>query len=569
MRKVIFHARNNLRTGLAIIIVLLMAGNSLMAMPPHPRLLEEQNAGKRSLPAFMLKSPAELAEVGLNSPSTVFSTRKAGVSGDIKTLAVLIEFSDNANTASAASFDTFIFGTSQGNVRHYYQTISFDGIDIVPVNLPSSLDWVTAPQTYAYYADGEGGTGLYPHNTQKLCEDIVDLIDGSVNFANYDGDGDGYVDCLILVHAGTGGEYSGDPNDIWSHKWGISPRVKDGKSIYEYAVVPELWAAAGDITCGVYCHEMGHIFGLPDLYDTDGSSYGIGTWSLMSSGSWLGPTYMGECPAALDAWCRVEVGFNSYTNVSSNQSDVNIEAVINGGPIYRLWSSGGASSEYYLVENRYKTGYDAYLPGQGLLIWHIDDSRSDNEDEWYPGHTSSGHYLVALEQADNNFSLEQKTSQGDGADPFPGTGAHTSFSPLTSPNTNAYNGDNTYIAVSSISTAGLTMTADFQVSLVSDIPEDDENLPIQFALGQNYPNPFNPVTTISINLSEATDISLSVFNTLGQKIAIIADGIYPAGENIVTWEGLDSRGKALPSGVYFYELLTDSGSESKKMLMLK
>jgi len=87
----------------------------------------------------------------------------------------------------------------------------------------------------------------------------------------------------MIVHAGRGAEYTGSLNDMWSHKWSIIPRACDGVSVSDYTVMPEYWSSPGDMTIGVFCHELGHAFGLVDLYDTDNSSYGTGYWSLMSS----------------------------------------------------------------------------------------------------------------------------------------------------------------------------------------------------------------------------------------------------------------------------------------------
>jgi len=558
---------------LLLAILTIMPGliDGASAMPPHPDLLEDHQSGEKALPEFATRSKAEKESMGLDSPSPILKVSKATISGNLKALVVLVEFPDHASSSNPEVFDTLIFHPSQISVKNYYDVMSSSALSIDSVDAPSSLGWVTAPQNYTYYAGGDGGTGTYPNNSQGLCEDVVDLLDPTIDFSEYDGNGDSYVDILVIVHSGTGGESSGDANDIWSHKWGIWPmKSADGVNIYEYCIVPELWFTAGDITCGVYCHEIGHILGLPDLYDTDNSSYGVGKWSLMASGSWLGPGGYGGVPAALDAWSRLELGFNTYTNITSNQNGVSISGVISGGPIYRLWSSGGLGSEFYLVVNRRKVSYDMYLPGEGLLIWHIDDAETNNRNEWYPGHTSSGNYWVALEQADGNFNLEKKLSVGDNSDPYPGAGSVTSFSPSTVPNSNAYNGDNTYVAVTNISAAGATMTADFQVSLLSDIEDDNNrNLPIEFILDQNFPNPFNPSTEIVFELSRASNVNLCIYNLLGQQVTTLAEGQFPAGIHQAVWDGRDESGKTMSSGMYMYELITDFGSDSKKMLLLK
>jgi immune inhibitor A len=378
------------------------------------------------------------------------------------------------------------------------------------------------------------------------------------------------VDGLMVVHAGRGAELTGSVNDIWSHKWAISPRLKDGKYVFTYAIMPEYWYSAGDMTLGVFCHELGHVFGLPDLYDTDYSSRGIARWSLMASGSWNGS--LGNSPAHFDAWCLNELGFATLTNVTTTSYGASIPNVETSGKIFRLWTNGSASNEYFLIENRKKTGYDTALPGAGLLIWHIDDGVSGNDDEWYPGHTSSGHYQVALVQADNLSELEKNSDNGDNADPFPGSTNNTSFTPLTTLNSNAYSGSSSLVSVSNISAAADTMTADLSVSFISDAegPGDDTPLPSSFRVEQNYPNPFNSETVISYSLHQASTVELEIFNILGQTVIHHKHHVDQPGTHTLAWDGKDSNGNEVPAGVYFYRLTVDEEqSDVKKMLFLK
>jgi len=560
--------------GLTLLILFVLFVPNGVAMPPHPDVIKTGNSEINNSPG---KIGTYNADPELNAPSKLLRTANSEITGSFKALAVLINFSDKPSVVDPTNFDTLLFVNQQGSVRHYYNEMSFNQLDIVTVNLPSATGWVTAPQTYAYYCDGQNGTGSYPQNSQKLCEDIVDLIDPVIDFSQYDNNGDGYVDALILIHTGPGAElFGGDSTDyIWSHKWSVSPRSKDGVSIYEYTIQPEYWLSPGDITCGVFCHELGHIFGLPDLYDRDISSNGVGRWSLMSYGSWLGPSGLGSVPAGLDAWSRIELGFNNYTNISSNSNGVSIANVSQGGPIYRLWSSGTIASEYFLVENRQKTGYDSYLPSDGLLIWHIDETQagafnSNNDDEWYPGYTSNGNYLVALEQADGLFELDKKISKGNASDPFPGSGSFIEFSSLTTPNSNNYNGENTYVSIENISASGSTMTADFMVSLLSDINgELSVIIPASFTLGQNYPNPFNPQTSIEIELSSQSEVTLNIYDILGRLVDTPLEGRFPIGKYSIEWNSQNDTENELSSGIYIYRLTTDFGTDSKTMILLK
>ncbi len=100
---------------------------------------------------------------------------------------------------------------------------------------------------------------------------------------------------------------------------------------------------------------------------------------------------------------------------------------------------------------------------------------------------------------------------------------------------------------------------------------DDEltDMPPIFALEQNHPNPFNPETNIAFSIPQDAPVKLEVFNILGQKVCTLADGVMKAGDHKVTWQGRDSEGKQLGSGVYLYKLTTPGKTDVKKMLMLK
>jgi len=108
-----------------------------------------------------------------------------------------------------------------------------------------------------------------------------------------------------------------------------------------------------------------------------------------------------------------------------------------------------------------------------------------------------------------------------------------------------------------------TTSPDFNSTTVS-LANGIDGLPDSYALDQNYPNPFNPSTQISFSLPSSGNVSLSVFNVLGQKVVTLVDGEMVAGNHVVEFDG-----SALASGMYFYRIDTDSFSETKKMVMLK
>ncbi len=565
-----------------VMLLLTLVSFECLAMPPHPDLETKIRSGEVSAPGHLL-SPQFTQEKGIDRPSMhpISETYPTGTGpvGTYKVLVLLVEFSDNSSGVNASFFDTLMFENQFGCVRHYYQEVSYAALDLVTVDLPSVTGWQTAPQTYAYYVDGQYGLyGTYPQNCQKLVEDLADLVDPVVDFSEYDNDSDGYVDALVVVHAGPGAELTGDTNDVWSHKWGVtsswsSSNLKDGVQVWDYSMQPEYWLSYYDMTCGVYCHELGHVFGLPDLYDTDYSSYGIGDWSLMAGGSWNGS--LGDSPAHPDAWCLTRLGYVSPTVVASNTSGVQVPAIESTPVAYKLWTSGSPADEYFLVANRQRTGYDSALPYHGLLIWHVDENIGDygaNDDEWYPGHTSYGHYKVALEQADGLWELESTVPFGAvtySNDPYPGSTTNRTFNGSSVPNSKSYAEVETYVGVTSISNSGDTMTCDLFVSPADVNEEFTENSPSNYVLKQNYPNPFNPTTEIEYFVPRDGHIKLEVFNILGQKIQTLVDKKQRRGTYILTWDGSDEQGTSVSNGIYFYQLKADNFENTNKMILLK
>ena len=390
---------------LDIFVVTFLCTISYAQMPPHPSLLKKIKLKEQAAP-YVLDNLNLVKSKGIDQPWTspglemqqnikqnIISRSfgpQAVPSGNWKALVILVKFSDKSSQVNADYYDNLLFGQSTGTLHNFYEKVSYGSLDIITVNLPSSIGWTTAPQTYSYYVNGQNGTGSYPNNSQKLVEDIVNLVNSQIDFSQYDNDGDGYVDALFIIHSGPGAEYTGNDNDIWSHAWATStPQNLDGVKVYHYSIEPEYWIQPGDMTCGVFAHEMGHAaFGLPDLYDTDYSSEGLGNWSLMAGGSWNGPSHLGSSPALPDAWSHFQMGYLNPTIVSSNISGQAINNVENSPEAYFLQNSLGGT-EYFLVEKRQQTGYDMYLPGNGLCIYHIDNSVNNNRNEWYPGHTSS------------------------------------------------------------------------------------------------------------------------------------------------------------------------------------
>lgn len=374
---------------------------------------------------------------------------RAPLRGTVRVAVVLVDFSDKAMTATTANLEDLFFSTGvlpHGSVKEYFTEVSnglitLDGVVVGPYRMPQTLAW---------YANNGSGIGLNgtAFRSPQLARDAAVAANADVDFTPYDNDGNGFVDAFIVVHAGSGAEVTGSLGDIWSHKSTLtSAYTADATQIYGYLTIPE------DAKIGVSAHELGHLlFGLPDLYDTDYSSEGIGNWCLMAGGTWNGG---GEQPAHPSAWAKADQGWVTTTVVTTN-GNLTVPAVETGHSIFRLWKDGAPGTEYFLLENRQQTGYDAALPGSGLLLWHIDETM--------PGNTDENHYKVALLQADGNRDLELNHNRGDAGDPFPGSTSTTSVDGSTTPHTKSYANADTCVALSGISASGPSMTVDVRVT---------------------------------------------------------------------------------------------------------
>ena len=426
-----------------------------------------------------------------NSQKVVSSTGTANIP------VILINFSNTTATYTKSNFDTLLFGTGNYSMKDYYNEVSYNKFS-VSAGPSGVVGWYTASNTHDYYGQNideilpfDDFLNVRDYKAGELVYEAAKAADADVDFSKYDMDGDGYVDAVIIVHQGTDEAATGNSTDIWSHKSTLNLMKAVGSSygeyttndknskgqyvkVNDYAICAEKASDGTQETIGVFAHEYGHVLGLPDLYDTDYSAYGIGDWSLMAKGSHNSVTKNGDRPAHMDAWCKYYLGWVTPTSVTGTLANEPITQAATSADVYKLLSGSPLSGEYFLVENRQKTGFDAGLPASGLLIWHIDgfiiaSKRLTNDVNTYEctkGLTiCPDHYGVALVQADGTRDLEYNRDKGDASDPYPGFQNKTSFTDTSTPSSRFHNQLPSGVSITNISASGSTMTATLSAPL--------------------------------------------------------------------------------------------------------
>ena len=421
--------------------------------------------------------------------------------GTVKNLVVLLLFSDHTiakNGRLPSAFDSLYNAVNSsgvnapsGSVRDFYFQASYGTLTIQS----TVLAWVTLPHTEAYYSGNQYGlpfanagnpAAVYPNNAAGMLRDALPLVDAVVNFSQFDTDGDGYVDAIDFIHSGYGGENSGNPvTSLWSHKAFLSGGTNfggtipftshdknaagDSVKVDLYHIEPALWGTSGNALArvGVIAHETGHFFGLPDLYDTDYTSKGIGNWCLMAN-SW-GWDQSQRYPPLPSAWCRQQLGWVTPTLVNG-PGNYSLPSVATTPAVDKI-AVRHPGNTYLLIENRQPVGFDQQIPHGGLAVWMIDESVGNNANEGFPGQSgwpgNGNHFKIALLQADGHYDLEKNVNQGDATDLYHDVPS-VALDETTTPKSDAYSIP-TGNQISAVGASGSTMSFHYRPATWIDV----------------------------------------------------------------------------------------------------
>ena len=381
------------------------------------------------------------------------------MSGSPRSLVILVNFTDTVfvvptpqvaytNLLNQVGYNT---NGGTGSARDYFMASSYGkfipAFDVVgPVTLPHNM---------AYYgANKNNSSGNDTNAVQMIVDACTAANNAGLDFTQYDTDNDGIIDNVFVYYAGHNEAEGGSANSIWPHRWAIYPQsiysygynytgtvaslIFDGKQLSDYACTSELRSNVGASMCGVgtFCHEFGHVLGLPDYYDTSGSSnQTLGYWSIMDYGNY---SNSGRTPPVYSAYDRFFLGWltpeqesatanltlNPISQSTTPPANTTNQAFLLSATTHNLVGNNPDPNEFFMLEYRKKTGWDTYLPAEGMCIWHIDYNQTawdDNDPNSYTGttQTAASHMHVYLQPLSGSLTT-------------PGTAFTTgSFIPLT------------------------------------------------------------------------------------------------------------------------------------------
>ena len=266
-----------------------------------------------------------------------------------------------------------------GSVHDYFYAQSYGQF-----NLTFDLIHVTLPDSLKRYHS----TYSHDENSQYMVDDIVDILQTlTIDWSQYDWNGDGYVNQIIIVYAGKGQNVDGGSNTIWPHQWWLSKHLKNpnkqSEGYRDYRTVNsggkqfiiDCYCCAQETvngysvktSFGTICHEYSHCFGFPDFYYDSGTKT-VGTWDLMDYGNYSDSSFR---PCGYSAHERMLMGWLTPVELTSKTTVTAMPALYDQPQAYII-RNDAYRDEFYIIENRQQIGWDASLPGSGLVVFHVD-----------------------------------------------------------------------------------------------------------------------------------------------------------------------------------------------------
>lgn len=332
----------------------------------------------------------------------------------------------------------FTYNGATGSAWSYFDAVScgqfsprFDLYGPVCTS-KNEVEYVTTSTTDFYPDPDDPSKQVGVYTPGRMVEEAIKALDDKINFADYDSDGDGYVDFVYIFHAGKGATTGGDSRYvIWPHAFTLTsaigtPIELDGVKIDRYATSAELGTDNDLSGIGTFCHEFGHVLGFPDFYDTASNkpaankNVTLGTFDCMDEGNYNNNEHT---PPTYSAYERYGLEWMLPVTVNGS-ADITMLPLTARNFAYKFNTS--KPQEYFLMETRAKHLHDYYIPGHGLAVWHIDFDL----DVWTGNRPNNiqAHQRVDIVEADGDYL--RSTRNGDF---FPGAQSICEFMPNANP----------------------------------------------------------------------------------------------------------------------------------------
>jgi M6 family metalloprotease-like protein len=447
---------------LSVLLVLMASSHATtVAVPMDEGLGEGSLANSQRLSINEAEITPQIALKSISSfTSSTVSSSALNTPSEVITQPVLLlrlSFSDQDFNYSRNEFQNLMFSTQVGSnsVAEYYLENSYQQFMIQPANETEGITndgIIDVRLPYAHPNFGEN----YGSKSQALVRDALKLANDYINLSTFDRNGDSLLSsnelAIVLMVAGYENAYGGSSAPkprVWAHKSDISGVSLDGIDVTSFAMFGEQHQNHL-ATIGIISHEMGHLlFALPDLYDRQGDSNGIGRWGLMGLGSWNSQGgFSGSSPAHMMAWSKVKAGFLKPDDVMGNEMEFDLASATQVPEAMRVWLDPFRHGEHFLLEYRQQAKFDSALPGEGLLISHIDDWVGYGKAG--PQNDVAEHKLVDIEEADGRNDLDQLENRGDRHDVYNDAYGQSYFGSSSFPASLDYHGNMSGVEISNI-----------------------------------------------------------------------------------------------------------------------
>lgn len=561
--------------GLYIFSLIMLFSSSLpcVSAPPNPYLFYNYDAATNS---WAPKAPSSEGKFRAASDRCCFVREQAVLQEDgIEfVLAIKIDFSDQPGQRAGVTLDGYLFSDEGVSLKTYYREVSYGQMDIRPGPMggvvPRGNQWIRARKPMSYYGEGR----INVSRSRELVGEACAAVDDMVDFSEYDRDKDGVVDHVFVIHSGNDQASTLEMDDIWSILTPDVNRLFDGVLVSTAVLVGEE-PSFDTPHLGIYFHEFLHDFGAPDVYGGNFIGPPDHKWGLMGQ---FGP-YQGEIvngignglqPSHISGYLKWDfdarpengrLGWIQPVEIKENVLDLVIpsfELPPHENKLFKVNIPGkinqfGESTEFFLIENRHKESgarFDTGLPESGILIWHIDETNvrpvgviDAASQIWLEDPNDPKHYGIIPNQP-HIIDIGTVT---DGA-AYSADDGETSFTPATSPNSNANDGTVSRISITNIGTEGQEITLSIAFGDTYE-PNDELGEAFPIRVNQTYESFIydekdkrdlyrtdaisgEAIVATLLNSSDAVDYELSILNENGHQIAT-AEIVNPAELQII------------------------------------